>query len=185
MRFSLLSYKMPELGGPNHGCFGKLPKHPPSVGKGFFKTTYQDDFLKKFQDGKFKPITGKILISTNNFCGIPSNYEPIDKKYISSKLVNEKYNPNRERKYNTEIQRTWTYHRDPAISAIEDFKVDNASRRPWPKEIKFMSLPMKNNQEYQDMQCKTYVHCGHKISDITRKKLKEMAEAKKAKEGVA
>ena len=35
------------------------------------------------------------------------------------------------------------------------------------------------------MQQKTYVKCGHKISDITRKKLIEMAEAKKIKEGVA
>ena len=185
MRFSLLSYKMPELGGPNHGCFAKLPKHPPEVGKGFFKTTYQDDFLKKFEEKKFKPMTGQIFSTTNTFSGLPSNHEPIDKKNISSKLVNEKYNPNPERKYNTEIQRTWTYHRDPAIQAIEDFKIDNASRRPWPNEIKFMTLPMKNNEEYQNMQYQTYVKCGHKISDITRKKLKEMAEAKKAKEGVA
>ena len=185
MRFSLLSYKMPELGGPNHGCFAKLPKHLPSEGKGFFKTTYQDDFLKRFEDRKFKPITGQILSATNTFSGMRSNHVSVDKKYISSLLVNEKYNPNPERKYNTEIQRTWTYHRDPAIQAVEDFKVDNATRRPWPKEIKFMTLPMKNNEEYQKMQYQTYIHCGHKISDITRKKLKEMAEAKKAKEGVA
>ena len=185
MRFSLLSYKMPELGGPDHGCFAKLPKHPPEVGKGFFKTTYQDDFLKRFEDRKFKPVSGQILSTTGTFSGLPSNHEPTDKKYISSKLVNEKYNPNPERKYNTEIQRTWTYHRDPAIQAIEDFKIDNASRRPWPQEIKFMTLPMKNNEEYQNMQYHTYVKCGHKISDITKKKLKEMAEAKKAKEGVA
>jgi hypothetical protein len=48
-----------------------------------------------------------------------------------------------------------------------------------------MTLPMKNDEEYQNMQYQTYVKCGHKISDITKKKLKEMAEAKKAKEGVA
>ena len=185
MRFSLLSYKMPELGGPNHGCFAKLPKHPPEEGKGFFKTTYQDDFLKRFEEKKFKPSSGQIFSATRTFSGLPSYFEPIDKKHISSKLVNEKYNPNPERKYNTEIQRTWTYHRDPAIKAIEDCKIDNASRRPWPKEIKFMTLPLKNNEEYQNLQYQTFVHCGHRISDITRKKLIEMAEAKKIKEGVA
>ena len=114
-----------------------------------------------------------------------SDHISIDKKHISSLLVNEKYNPNKERKYNTEIQRTWTYHRDPAIEAIEDFKIDNASKRPWPKEIKFMTLPMKNNEEYQKMQYQTFIKSGHKISDITRKRLKEMAEIKKQKEGVA
>ena len=45
-----------------------------------------------------------------------------------------------------------------------------------------MSLPMYNQEEYQKMQYHTYVNCGHKLSDITKKKLKEMAEAKKAKE---
>ena len=185
MRFSLLSYKMPGLGGPNYGCFAKLPKHLPSEGKGFFTTTYRDDFLKRFEDRKFKPITGQILSSNNKFSGIRSNYCSVDKKHISSLLVNEKYNQNRERKYNTEIQRTWTYHRDPAIMAVEELKIDNASRRPWPQEIKFMTLPMKNDEEYQKMQNQTYVKCGHKISDITKRRLKEMAEAKKQKEGVA
>ena len=185
MRFSLLSYKMPELGGPNHGCFAKLPKYPPEAGKGFYKTTYQDDFLKKFEDRKFKPVTGKILSSTETFCGIKSDFEPVDKKHISTKLVNENYNSGPERKYNTEIQRTWTYHKDPAIHAVQNLGIDNASRRPWPQEIKFMTLPMQNKEEYQKMQHQTYVHCGHKISDITRKKLKEMAEAKKVKEGIA
>ena len=185
MRFSLLSYRMPELGGPNHGCFAKLPKHPPSVGKGFFKTTYQDDFLKRFEEKRFKPLTTQILSSTKTFSGLRSNYVSVDKKRISSLLVNEKYNPNPERKYNTEIQRTWTCYRDPAIKAIEDSKINNASRRPWQKEIKFMSLPMKNEEEYQKMQYQTYIKCGHKISDITKRRLKEMAEIKKQKEGVA
>ena len=64
-------------------------------------------------------------------------------------------------------------------------KIDNATRRPWPQEIKFMSLPMYNKEENQKNQYNIYVNCGHKLSDITKKKLKEMAEAKKAKEGVA
>ena len=185
MRFSLLSYRMPELGGPNHGCFAKLPKHPPSVGKGFFKTTYQDDFLKRFEEKRFKPLTTQILSSTKTFSGLRSNYASVDKKHISSLLVNEKYNPNPERKYNTEIQRTWTYYRDPAIKAVEENKINNVSRRPWQKDIKFMSLPMKNEEEYQKLQHQNFIHCGHRISDITRKKLIEMAEEKKCKEGVA
>ena len=185
MRFSLLSYKMPELGGPNSGCFAKLPKYPPEALQRLFKTTYQDDFLKKYEDKKFKPVTGEILKSTGKFSGLPSDFEPVDKVHITTKLINENYNPGPERKYNTEIQRTWTYHKDPAINAVQNLKIDNASRRPWPKEIKFMTLPMKNKEEYQKMQYQTFMHCGHKISDITKKKLKEMAEAKKAKEGVA
>ena len=185
MRFSLLSYRMPELGGPNSGCFAKLPKYPPEAFKGLFKTTYQDDFLKKFEDKKFKPVTGEILKSTGTYSGLPSDFEPVDKVHIKTKLINENYNDGPERKYNTEMQRTWTYHKDPAINAVQNLKIDNASRRPWPKEIKFMTLPMKNKEEYQKMQHQTYVHCGHKISDITKKKLKGMAEAKKAKEGVA
>ena len=185
MRPSFLSYKMPDLGGPEHGCFSKMPKHNPEIGKGYFRTTYQDDYLKNFEDKKFKPATGQIFSSTETYCGIPSNYEPIDKKHISSKLVNEKYNPNPERKYNTEIQRTWIYHRDPAIQGIEDFKIDYATKRPIPKEVPFMTLPMKNSEEYQKVQHQTYVQCGHKISDITKKRLKEMAELKKQKEGIA
>ena len=40
--------------------------------------------------------------------------------------------------------------------------------------IKFMTLPMKNNEEYQNMQYQTYVKCGHKISDITKKLFKSI-----------
>ena len=145
----------------------------------------EKDFLKRFENSKFRPVSGQILSSTNTYSGMRSDHVSIDKKHISSLLINEKYNPNLERKYNTEIQRTWTYHRDPAIQAIEDFKVDNATKRPIPKEIPYMTLPMKNDEEYQKMLNQTYIKCGHRISDITRKKLIEMAEEKKCKEGVA
>ena len=47
-----------------------------------------------------------------------------------------------------------------------------------------MSLPMYNKEENQKNQYHIYVNCGHKLSDITRRKLKEMAEAKKAKEAL-
>ena len=182
MRFSLMSYEMPEVSGPKYGCFSKIPRHPPEIKKGLFKSTYMDDYLSRFENVKFKPATSDILTSTGIYSGIRSDYEPIDKKFISSKLVNERYNKDSESKYNTEVQRIWIYKRDPAIRAVEDLKIDNASRKPWPEEIKFMSLPMYNQEEYQKMQYHTYVNCGHKLSDISKKKLKEMAEAKKAKE---
>ena len=47
MRFSLLSYRIPEIRDPNYVTLFKLSKHPQSEGKGFFKTTYKEDFLKR------------------------------------------------------------------------------------------------------------------------------------------
>ena len=177
-----MSYKMPEITGPKSGYFSKIPRHPPEIKKGLFKSTYQDDCLSQFEKSKFKSATGEILRSTGINSGIPSEYESINKKHINSLLANERYNKSHESKYNTEVQRSWTYHRDPAIKAVEDLKIDNATRRPWPQEIKFMSLPMYNKEENQKNQYHIYVNCGHKLSDSTKKKLKEMAKAKKAKE---
>ena len=173
---------MPEVSGPKNGCFAKVPRHPPMITKGLFKSTYQDDFLSKFEKEKSKFSSPEIFTSTGVNSGMQSNFEPINKKHIASLLINERYNKSPEAKYNTEVQRSWTYHRDPAIRAVEDFKIDNATRRPWPQEIKFMSLPMPNKEENQKMQYHIYVNCGHKLSDITKKKLKEMAEKKKAEE---
>ena len=34
MRFSLMSYEMPEVSGPKYGCFAKIPRHPPEIKKG-------------------------------------------------------------------------------------------------------------------------------------------------------
>ena len=45
-----------------------------------------------------------------------------------------------------------------------------------------MSLPMFNEEEKRKLEYYNYVRCGHKLSDITKKKLKEMAKARKAKE---
>ncbi len=33
MRISLLSYKMPEINGPEHGVFSKIPRHHPDHNK--------------------------------------------------------------------------------------------------------------------------------------------------------
>ena len=45
-----------------------------------------------------------------------------------------------------------------------------------------MSLPMFNDEERRKMNYYNYVNCGHKLSDITKRKLKEMAKARKIKE---
>ena len=68
-----------------------------------------------------------------------SDFMPLNKKHISSKLINERYNNGNEAKNNTEIQRGWTYHSDPAIDAIEKLKIDNASTIPVAQEVKYMS----------------------------------------------
>ena len=111
-----------------------------------------------------------------------SDYLSLNKKYISSKLINERYNNGNEPKSNTEIQRSWTYHLDPAIEAVEKLKIDNASTIPLAKEVQYMSLPMFNDEERRKMNYYNYVKCGHKLSDITKRKLKEMAKARKIKE---
>ena len=177
-----MSYKMPEVSGPKTGCFSKIPRYSPDKFKGYFKSLYQDSYLSRFEHSKFKSISGEILTNTGVYGGMKSDFIPVDNKYISSKLINERYNNGNEAKHNTEIQRSWTYHPDPAIEAIEKLKIDNASRKPLGEEVKYMSLPMYNDEERRKMQHHIYVNCGHKLSDITKKKLKEMAKARKLKE---
>ena len=185
MKFSLLSYKMPQISGTQYGCFSKIPKHPPTEGKVLYRTSYMDGFCKRFEDKNFLPLSGKMLNGDNIYSGLKSDYESRDRKFIISALTSENYNRSPERKYNTQIQRTWINYKDPSIQAVENRKVDTSGRRPWANEIKFMSLPMFNKQEYQQLQRYSFNGCGHKISDITRKKLEEMAKLKKIKEGVA
>ncbi len=182
MRFSLMSYKMPEVSGPKLGCFSKIPRHSPDKFRGYFQSLYQDSYLSRFQNSKFKSISGEILTNTGVYGGMKSDFTPINKKHFSSKLINERYNNGNESKSNTEIQRSWTYHSDPAIEAIEKLKIDNASRVPFEKEVEYMSLPMYNDEERRKMNYYNYVKCGHKLSDITKKKLKEMAKARKDRE---
>ena len=182
MRFSLMSYKMPEVSGPKLGCFSKIPHHSPDKFRGYFQSLYQDSYLSRFQNSKFKSISGEILTNTGVYGGMKSDFTPINKKHFSSKLINERYNNGNEAKTNTEIQRSWTYHSDPAIEAIEKLKIDNASRVPIEKEVEYMSLPMYNDEERRKMNYYNYVKCGHKLSDITKKKLKEMAKARKDRE---
>ena len=182
MRFSLMSYKMPEVSGPKLGCFSKIPRHSPDKFRGYFQSLYQDSYLSRFQNSKFKSISGEILTNTGVYGGMKSDFTPINKKLFSSKLINERYNNGNEAKTNTEIQRSWTYHSDPAIEAIEKLKIDNASKIHLGEEVKYMSLPMFNDEEKRKRDHLIYVNCGHKLSDITKRKLKEMAKARKLKE---
>ena len=77
MRFSLLSYKMPELGGPNHGCFAKLPKHPPEEGKGIYYYNNgireMEDYLKDKKIGKHVSLLPNGEVKTNNYFIINNN----------------------------------------------------------------------------------------------------------------
>ena len=177
-----MSYKMPDVSGPKYGCFSKVPQYSPDNFKINYQSTYQDDFLSRFQHSKFKSITGEILTNTGVYGGLKSDFIPLDKKFISSKLVNERYNNGNEAKSNTEIQRTWTYHSDPAIEAVKNMDINNRNILPIEKEVPFMSLPMHNEEEKQKIEYYNYVRCGHKLSDITKKKLKEMAKARKDRE---
>ena len=179
-----MSYKMPDVPGPKYGCFAKVPKYNPDNFKVNFQSLYQDDYLSRFKNSKFKSITGGILTNQGIYCGMKSDYLPLNKKHISSKLINERYNNSNEAKSNTEIQRSWTYHSDPAINAITKLKIDNASTTPVAQEVEFMSLPMHNEEERGKIEYYNYVKCGHKLSDITKRKLKEMAKARKMKEEV-
>jgi hypothetical protein len=54
--------------------------------------------------------------------------------YYNLKLVGQ------EAKYNTVCQRTWNFHRDPAIRAIEDHGIDNTKGIPLPKITNELSL---------------------------------------------
>ena len=182
MRFSLMSYKMPDVPGPKYGCFAKVPKYAPDNFKENYRSIYQDDYLSRFQQSKFKSITGEILTNTGVYGGLRSDHIPYDKKFISSCLVNERYNNGNEAKSNTEIQRSWTYHSDPAIEAVKNININRRSSLPIEKEVEFMSLPMHNDEERRKIEYYYYVRCGHKLSDITKRKLKEMAKARKIKE---
>ena len=177
-----MSYKMPDISGPQYGCFSKIPRHSPDNFKVNFRSIYQDSYLSRFQQSKFKSITGEILTNTGINGGIKSDFLPFNKKHISSKLINERYNNGNEAKSNTEVQRSWTCHADPAIEAIEKLKIDNASSIPLAREIQYMSLPRYNHEERRKLDYYNNVKCGHKLSDITKRKLKEMAKARKIKE---
>ena len=173
---------MPDVPGPKYGCFAKVPKYNPDNFKVNFQSLYQDDYLSRFKNSKFKSITGEILTNQGIYCGMKSDYLPLNKKHISSKLINERYNNGGEAKSNTEIQRSWTYHSDPAIEAVKNININKRSSLPIEKEVEFMSLPMHNDEERRKMEYYNYVRCGHKLSDITKRKLKEMAKARKIKE---
>ena len=173
---------MPEVSGPRYGCFAKVPRYSPDNSKENFRSIYQDSYLSRFQHSKFKSITGEILTNNGVYSGMKSDFLPLNKKHISSKLINERYNNSNEAKSNTEIQRSWTYHSDPAINAITKLNIDNASNIPIPQEVEFMSLPMFNHEERRKMIYYNNVNCGHKLSDITKRKLKEMAKARKDRE---
>lgn len=168
MRVSVLSYKMPELTGTKYGCFSKLPRHSPDEGRRYFETTYYASFNKRWDQMRFHPKTTKMLINDGKYSGTMSNWEPTDRIKITTQLISEKYNKGEEPKYNTECQRTWIYHRDPAVRAVEDLKIDNTRVTPLPKIDNELSLTMYNNREYERVRSKSFYGCPKKFTDVTK-----------------
>lgn len=73
-----------------------------------------------------------------------------------------------EPKYNTETQRTWINHRDSAIQAIEDYKIDNTQTIRLPRIDNELSFPMDNDKEYGTVRSKSLHGCPKRLTDITK-----------------
>ena len=169
MRVSMLSYKMPELGGPQTGCFSKMPKHSTSEGQRYFQTTYQDSYSKHYDDNKFAPKPNAAFQVEKQFCGSTSNWQPADKIKITTQLISEKYNNGSEPKYNTEVQRTWINYRDPGVRAVHDLGIDNTQTlRVVPQNDNDLSLTMQSDKLYGDVKEKTLYGCPKKFTYVTK-----------------
>ena len=170
MRVSMLSYKMPELNGPNYGCFSKLPRHPPSEGQRYFQTTYRDSYSQRFNEHKYTPKPNSAFQVEHKFCGSASNWQPADRLKITTQLISEKYNNYSEPKYNTEVQRTWINHRDPAVRAVTDLGIDNTkiNHSLLPRKDNGLSLTMQSDKLYNDLKAKTFYGCPKKFTDVTK-----------------
>ena len=82
MRFSILSYKMPQLSGPQYGCFAKLPRLSPNEKKNYFETTYRTSYCDKFTNQGYRPKTSNMFDKRGVWSGLISNYEPNDRIQI-------------------------------------------------------------------------------------------------------
>ncbi len=89
MKVSLLSYKYPIVDGPKTGVFSKIPIQDRTVNERCLKTTYMDDYLKKFEE--FNP---KLTSQISNE-GIPSGQDMSKIKpetiKITTCLISEKF----------------------------------------------------------------------------------------------
>lgn len=169
----LLSYPFVPLGGPKYGCFAKIPRPNPDEDKRYLETTYYASYNKQFDNMRFKPQTTKMFDTQKIYCGLNSNYEPIDQIKISTKLISEKYNKLPELKFNTECQRTWYPYRDPGIRAVEDLKIDNRFKKPYPFISTPLSLFTNSEVNYEKMRSKTFYGCGRKMCDVVKRKLEK------------
>ena len=170
MRVSILSYKMPPLGGTQYGCFSKIPSLSPNEKKNYFETTYRQSYCDKFKREGYRPRTSNMFNNRGVWSGLISNYEPNDRIRISTQLISEKYNNGNEPKYNTECQRTWINYRDPGVRAVNDWGFDNTGKKFLPNVDNYLSYPMWNDREYEKVRSKTFFGCPRKISDITKRK---------------
>jgi hypothetical protein len=92
MRVSLLSYKMPEVSGTEHGVFSKIPRHEKTHDKRYFETSYKTSY----NNIEEKTNTHKM---NDGFAGNQSEMKSIDKIKITTKLISEKYNGSIEFKF--------------------------------------------------------------------------------------
>ncbi|MCQ2818316.1 MAG: hypothetical protein MJ252_13700 [archaeon] len=168
MRVSVLSYKMPELPGQKTGFFAPIPHHGPEEGKRYFETTYYASYQKKFDEIGFKPKSNSEYMMEGGFSGAGCDWMPKDRKRITTKIISEKYNMGPEPKYNTEVQRAWTYIRDPAVRAVQDYGIDNTKWTPLPKIDSKLSLGLQSDKHYESQRSKSYYGCPKKFTDVTK-----------------
>ena len=87
MRVSILSYKMPPLGGTQYGCFSKIPSLSPNEKKNYFETTYRQSYCDKFKREGYRPRTSNMFNNRGVWSGLISNYEPNDRIKIFLKNI--------------------------------------------------------------------------------------------------
>jgi hypothetical protein len=98
MRVSLLSYKMPEVGGTQHGVFSKIPRHDLYEYKRYFDTSYNNSYVNYFEnknENRNKNASCELTIhsakNSNKFAGLNSDFLKSDRIKITTKLISEKY----------------------------------------------------------------------------------------------
>ena len=62
-----------------------------------------------------------------------------------SYLINNLNKVGSDPKFNTSIQRSWNYIKDPGIKAIEESGINNTVKIPIPQQDNYLSLPLGSN----------------------------------------
>ncbi len=99
MRVSLLSYKMPEVGGTQYGVFSKIPRHDLNEYKRYFDTSYNNYYINHFENKNDKRnkytscgmTSSRASKNLNQYAGVDSDFVKNDKIKITTRLISEKY----------------------------------------------------------------------------------------------